>query len=616
MDKLNKPYKACDPLITIQKIRDILSNSGIFLHEKYHEVSSTFYSCRLIVGDNGLENLYKGTNGKGLTPIYSLASAYGEFMERLQNNFLFSEASFFANKKYHNTEYDLTKILKNEDLLLDFEFDPDENFISYSELTENQKVILNKIATSNRDIYLMLSDENKKGNCYVYAPFYCLEEKKTEYLPIQLMLAKTGSNGMCAGNTKKEALIQGFCEIFERYVAKIIFRDELSLPNIPIELFQGTKIYNSICKLVNENNLTIYVKDCSLNLGFPVIGMLMIDNNSNTYTFNLGSDPSPIIALERCFTEIFQGDRYEKTKQRITFESYCEINGNKNITKNNEFFKFIINGEGVFPSSILSNECSYEFGGLNWDLNKSDNDDLLFIIKKIEEIGESIYIRDVSFLGFPSYYIYVTGMSEVVNTFNCDEQTMDNLSNNGKMLYNLKNKTTEKYEIISHYLEHEKKENITLFPYNLNEDNFVNRLYLLSLLFYRISDYKKAFKSLDSLLKAFNPDEVKSNIYLCCARDYIYFKSLSTDDKIIIDKLSVVYDNQLVEEVSSDLKNNYDVFNHQHFPTCFNCYECGIRNDCKLIAVVKLLKNIQKKHIESKIDQNNTGKLLNELINV
>ena len=55
-------------------------------------------------------------------------------------------------------------------------------------------------------------------------------------------------------------------------------------------------------------------------------------------------------------------------------------------------------------------------------------------VQKIEEIGESIYIRDVSFLGFPSYYIYVTGMSEVVNTFNCNEQTIDNLSNNQKLI--------------------------------------------------------------------------------------------------------------------------------------------------------------------------------------
>lgn len=38
-----------------------------------------------------------GTNGKGVTKEYALASAYAEFMERLQSNFLLK--SSFLNKE-------------------------------------------------------------------------------------------------------------------------------------------------------------------------------------------------------------------------------------------------------------------------------------------------------------------------------------------------------------------------------------------------------------------------------------------------------------------------------------------------------------------------------------
>lgn len=54
-------------------------------------------------------------------------------------------------------------------------------------------------------------------------PFYSVEEDKEVLLPIDLCLGSTGSNGMCAGNTYREAFLQGLCEIFERYSILNIF---------------------------------------------------------------------------------------------------------------------------------------------------------------------------------------------------------------------------------------------------------------------------------------------------------------------------------------------------------------------------------------------------------
>lgn len=76
-----KKYKAEAPICTIGKIRKILSDIGILLLEQ-HLIHDNFSSCRVTFGNNGLDKLNIGTNGKGRTFEYSLASGYAEFMER------------------------------------------------------------------------------------------------------------------------------------------------------------------------------------------------------------------------------------------------------------------------------------------------------------------------------------------------------------------------------------------------------------------------------------------------------------------------------------------------------------------------------------------------------
>lgn len=68
------------PEETVQIIKDILKRNGIdtkVLREMNFE--DLWFSCRIEFTD--LND--KGTNGKGITYEYALASGYAEFMERL-----------------------------------------------------------------------------------------------------------------------------------------------------------------------------------------------------------------------------------------------------------------------------------------------------------------------------------------------------------------------------------------------------------------------------------------------------------------------------------------------------------------------------------------------------
>ena len=47
--------------------------------------------------------------------------------------------------------------------------------------------------------------------------------------------------------------------------------------------------------------------DCSCGMGIPAMGVLIKNKENTKYQFHIGVDPSPITALERCLTELFQG---------------------------------------------------------------------------------------------------------------------------------------------------------------------------------------------------------------------------------------------------------------------------------------------------------------------
>ena len=606
--KHNKPYKACDPSITIHRIRTILNNCGIFLMEKYHKVSTNFYSSRLIISGNNLEELYKGTNGKGLTVLYSLASAYAEFMERIQNNYIFIEDVIYVNfcEKY-NIRNNLKDTLAQQGLLLNFKFDPTEKYLSYRDLPNESQDNLKSIAIYNESVKHFIANLDNKQ---IFVPFFSLKEKEVEYLPL---LFKTGSNGMCAGNTKREAIIQGLCEILERYAIKKIFQDEPILPTIPLEEFCDTEIYDLIKELKRENQIAIYIKDCSFNFNVPIIGVLIIDYKKNSYAFNVGSATSPSVALQRCFTEIYQGDQYDKMLNKIDFIHNPYKDKDMWNVKNAEMLSFVTRGNGKLPNSILMERDDCVAKRMNWNLNKSDEYDLDFIIREIERNGYQIYIRDVSFLGFPSFYIYVPGMSEVMYPFPEDlmgEKYQIHIPEN--LMYNLGNKSLEEYDKIINLLENSQTKKITIFPYNVNENNVYDRKYLLALLYYRVSNYEKACKCLSDFVESLD-NSVLNVSYFCCARDFIYYRSLNKTIGEIKKQLDIIYPKDLVQEVIADLIDEKKVFDYQDFCTCFNCDICNMKLDCKLVDVLKIQKKIQEAQIHNVIKQDNIAELfLNE----
>ena len=592
-----KKYKADSPQNTIQRIRTILNDLDLFVEISRNLSNFDFHSCRLQICDEDLASLSLGTNGKGLTQRYSMASAYAEFMERLQNRRLLVYDHFkYANKKYlssNKIDPVFAQFIEERGLELDYYYSADEKIKSYKDLNIEERSFIENLF-NGQNFYKNLSDE------IICVPFFHVNKGTVTDLPIQWFFFCTGSNGMCAGNTATEAIIQGICEVFERFSLLKIYKDKIAPPNIPVDFFEGHQIYNSILDF-EKKGYKITIKDCSLGMGLPVIGIIVINNETGQYAFHLGADICPITALERCFTELFQGGEKRKFNYLHQFreEEY-------DVEKN--FFTHFYNGTGYPPNHIFSNQYSYEFNPVCFQRSTSDKEDLNYLSKLISDLGYSLYVRDVSFLGFPSHFVYIQGMSEVITAINTNPLKYNLLFKDKiQTFWNIPNATKSEIKEFVLMLKEfiEKNKALLTFDfmrYTLNIAYSYSTDYFLSLLFLLCEDYQNSIKYLDQYI--LNNIDKLDNLYFACLKDTFKYKSQSLVDEVIKTKLSQIYPAETIEEVFSGLDRN-SLLENNEFTTCFNCSECRILGSCMYFKVLSLIKKLQIAEDKNPINQEN-----------
>ena len=160
-------YKDASPEVTVNRIRTLLEKVGVRTREVLYENQGLSYSNRISLDNPGFETLDIGTNGKGMSYDFSMASGYAELMERLQNKFLVNEAMRYSN-------------LLSDTYSLPFRFYPDEqlNTCSSSEFREVVKKIFPKYKSSQIEDDLQVE--------WLSVPFACISANQTtiEQVPI------------------------------------------------------------------------------------------------------------------------------------------------------------------------------------------------------------------------------------------------------------------------------------------------------------------------------------------------------------------------------------------------------------------------------------------------
>lgn len=603
-----KKYKYVAPEDTVFRIKKILLELGLLLKEQYFE-SGSFHSCRISLANSGVAALDIGTNGKGNNFEYALASGYAELMERLQNKILLNKRIYAYRKYVERLPPDslFVKKLIRDELIFDYKYDKSEEAWKIEKVIDSCKEDLKKFfhIESDGDLISFLKEEFGDEDITMI-PFYSVFSKKLKYLPINLLSALTGSNGMAAGNTCKEAVLQGLCEIFERYAVFEIYLNKLAPPTIDTEYFRGTEIYAKIGELERNRHLDIIIKDCSLHKGLPVIGVLIIDRENHTYCFKLGADFVPYRALERCLNEVYQGtvsfkgmplgifDLNEGVRWEMSAADYKYYNLNR----------IFINGSGFWPESIFSEDYSYSFEGFNPMWGICDEKDLSYGLNVVKQLGYEVYIRDNSILGFPSYYIVIPGMSQHIYAkehFHMYKKSFAKLDLIAKLGCLSKEEATVLADAIdeNYWLIKYRSFNYTQqYLYNVNFDLLHLPLELLMcMLSYYIGREEKAKKYLDRYLIGKDKKEFS---YFFALSDFLSLKiRRELSGKEIIDLLTKWYGRGRAEEVVSDMQYPERIFQYYHFPTCFDCEACKVVGSCRFFELLK----IEKKLTEFTVDQ-------------
>ncbi|ARS47932.1 protein involved in RimO-mediated beta-methylthiolation of ribosomal protein S12 YcaO [Ectopseudomonas mendocina] len=340
------------------------------------------------------------TNGKGATKEAALASALGEFIERLNCNFFYNDQFW------------------GEDIAAaEFVHYPNERWFKPGPKDALPEEILDEHCRAIFDpdgelrashLFDTNSGNTARGICSL--PFVRQSDGQTVYFPSNLIENLYLSNGMSAGNTLAEAQVQCLSEIFERAVKREILENELCLPDVPQDVLAKYPGIVAGIQGLEEQGFPVLVKDASLGGEFPVMCVTLMNPRTGGVFASFGAHPSLEVALERSLTELLQGRSFEGLNDlpQPTFDSLA-------LTEPNNFVEHFIDSSGVVSWRFFSAKADFEF--VEWDFSgegaDSNEQEAATLFGILENMGKEVYVATYDDLGANACRILVPGYSEI-----------------------------------------------------------------------------------------------------------------------------------------------------------------------------------------------------------
>lgn len=414
-------YKDADPRDTINRIKKIFDQVGIALvcqTEKHIDGVYTSYLtdpvCRW------------RTEGKGTSVDFCEASAYGEAMEHICTHYAFDISTVSEHAKNYRGFFRY----------------PDERQGLVDDIPNVAPIIMEEMkepyirlghAIPQDSALIALWKQILKSDTTSFTPYYHINSQKTVFLPDAVLSRLCGTNGGGCGNTPEEAIGHALDEIIERWCKYTIFSQEMTPPEVPDSyLSQRCPELLTIKQgIEKQGQFRVLVLDASLGRQLPVVCIVIIDPQSKRYIVNFGCHPQFEIALERCFTEVFQDRRIvPELIERKDMAVWANFELQSVFSQRN-WTKLLEDDLGLWPSAFFGTVPSWPFQ--EWPVfeSYSNKEGMNSQLMRLLNLGADIYIRNVSFLGFPVYKIYIKGIS--VSHINYTDEILSDLSIVAKM---------------------------------------------------------------------------------------------------------------------------------------------------------------------------------------
>ncbi len=336
------------------------------------------------------------TNGKGASRLAALASALGEFFERLSCNYFWTH--FYLGDQFSRRN---------------FAHYPREQWFQPGEdgqwpeqlLTPELRQLYNPDNSIDaRTLVDLNSGDTARGICAL--PYVRQRDGASVWFPVNIIGNLYVSNGMSAGNTELEARTQALSEIFERHIKFRIISEGLCLPDVPEQVIARYPRIEAGIRGLREAGFGILVKDASLGGEYPVMNVTLLHPKDQGCFSSFGAHPRFEIALERALTELLQGRGLDALAgfPEPGFD-LDEIAASPNIEIH------FVDSSGIISWNFLGSTPDFEF--CDWNFSATTADDYHWLVERMHRDGHDIYVADFSHLGVYACRILVPGMSEI-----------------------------------------------------------------------------------------------------------------------------------------------------------------------------------------------------------
>jgi YcaO-like protein with predicted kinase domain len=594
--KKYKGYKVNSPEETIERIKKAFSKINLNARYEPHQMNILIEYTPFLSGSAFLypkensEKIILRTNGKGVTPRLSQASAIAELIERFTGYGLAGPFSGHYSASMKMKEIWLKKGLRNKHL---------EESLPFESINT-----LELIPPDRKDEYHTLA----KSVCYSFT------RKKLFCYPEEFFVNLCGSNGLASGNSKEEAILQATFECIERLCTFYVLDKLPECNKISAESVTHPTLIRLI-KNVEKIGVKYQMLDFTYLFDIPVIITIFDHKDWNFPTgkydpylgypiisTGVGTDPED--AAMRCFTEFLQGKLpvyddistgyktgYKYSLSKLDIPPYIESR------KRSAIPTMIC---GIAPESVnLRKYLDAERKEISIKDIKSIYDiDFKVEIEKVIEILKNknieVFCQDITnpYLSFPVVYVMVSGgegyYSKIpLNGYECLVLGTDDRSKRYAYLNRLLEIITSR-ELRKPPIELFKKDwchevNQESLVSNIIDDLFdkgdnetlwgvpMNKFYFLALLYLRMKKYDEAMNCINACL-------CKDTQYLpaILTKAFLYSKLNQTENyNQIIDYADIINKEHIdLKEKLTELEN--PIIKNNPFELCD--LKCKLKN--------------------------------------